>query len=119
MSGRSSTRGTRWLSRRAEKEQELQDLAAAFKGGRHGDPGGLQGAERPAGHRPAPAAPRRARAVQGREEHARQAREQGHQARVARGELRGHDGDRLHQRRRGGAGQGADGVHEGRADAAR
>ena len=31
---------------RAEKEQELQDLTAAFKARRHGDPGRLQGAER-------------------------------------------------------------------------
>ena len=31
---------------RAEKEQELQELAAAFKARRHRDPGGLQGAER-------------------------------------------------------------------------
>ena len=31
---------------RAEKEQELQDLTAAFKARRHGDPGGLQGPER-------------------------------------------------------------------------
>ena len=32
--------------------------------------------------------------------------------------LRGHDGDCLHRRRRGGAGEGADHVHEERADAA-
>ena len=31
---------------RAEKEQELQDLTAAFKARRHGDPGGLPRPER-------------------------------------------------------------------------
>ena len=44
--------------------------------GRNRDPGGLQGAQRPAGHRTAPAAARRQGAVQGRQEHAGQARPQ-------------------------------------------
>ena len=102
---------------RADKEQELQDLTAAFKA-RHRDPGGLQGAERS----------RRSRSCAGSFAASRasykvvkntlaQAGEHGHDVRGAREALRGHDRDRLHRRRPGGAGQDADHVHEGRADA--
>jgi len=101
---------------RAEKEQELQDLSAAFKGADTAivvDYKGLNVPQVTDLRRQL----RGARAKYKVVKNARQAREQGHQAGVARSELRGHDGDRLHQRRRGAAGQGADGVHERRAGA--
>ena len=69
---------------RADKEAELQQLEAAFKGSRQRDPRRLQGAERPAGHRAAASAAHREGELQGRQEHAREARAQGHLVRGAR-----------------------------------
>ncbi len=93
-----SSRATEQMAvTRAEKEQELQDLNAAFKAADSADPGGLPRPERPEGHGAASSAPRREGAVQGREEHARQACEQGHGVRVARSAVRGHDRHRLHR----------------------
>ena len=63
---------------RADKEAELQALEAAFKGSRQRDPRRLQGAERPAGHRAAAPAAHREGELQGRQEHAGEARAEGH-----------------------------------------
>ena len=93
---------------RAEKEQELQDLTSAFKAADTAilvDYKGLNVPQVTELRRQLRAA---RGAVQGRQEHARQAGEQGHEAGVPRVALRGDDGDRLHRRGRGGAGEGAD-----------
>ena len=55
--------------------------------------------------------------LQGRQEHAREARAQGHAVRAARAVLRGHDGHCLHRDRSGRAGEDADDVRQDGADA--
>ena len=111
------TKGSTMAVTRAEKEQELQDLSAAFKGVDTAivvDYKGLNVPQVTDLRRQLRGAQREYKVV--KNTIARRA-SKGTQARVARGELRRHDGDRLHRRRRGGAGEGADRVHEGRADA--
>ena len=103
---------------RADKEDELQQLEAAFKGTDSAilvDYKGLKVPEVTELRRQVRGAKAQ---LQGRQEHAGQARAEGHAVRAADRALRRHDGGRLQRRRSGRARQGADDVREDRAGAA-
>ena len=85
---------------------------------RRGDPRGLQGHERAAGHRPAPRAADVEGVVPGGQEHVCQAGAEGHPVRGALGALRRHHRGGLHRGRPGRPGEDPDHVHEDRAGAA-
>src|SRR5204863_267089 len=93
-------------------------IAAAgdgLQGIRQRDSGRLQGTERPAGDRTAPPAACREGQLQGREEHDREARAQGHIVRSARQILRRHYRRCLYHYRSGRAGENTDDVRQDRA----
>ena len=63
---------------RASKERRTAGPRGGLQGHRERDPGRLQGAQGPRGHRAAAPGARREGALQGRQEHAREARAEGH-----------------------------------------
>src|SRR4051812_38259377 len=110
-----------WRGTNGSHESRQGNRAPVAGGGvqrvRQRDPRRLQGAERPAGHGSAAAAAPRQRDLQGRQEHAREARAQRHGVRAARRPLRRHHRGGVHGDRPGRARQDADHLHEGRTGA--